>query len=109
MASKFRILTHRNSESLHLKLMGDFDGSSAWQLLNQLKEISPSVDKVIIHTNCLDNIYPFGRDTFLQNLNHLKGRSVRLLLTGENAERIASENSYEFKFSSGTAKNFDHG
>jgi hypothetical protein len=38
MASNFRISTHRNSESLHLKLVGDFDGSSAFELINVLKK-----------------------------------------------------------------------
>jgi len=37
MAARFRISIHRNSENLHLKLMGDFDGTSAHELLNVLK------------------------------------------------------------------------
>jgi hypothetical protein len=36
MASNFKILVHRNSENLHLKLTGDFDGTSAQKLLNAL-------------------------------------------------------------------------
>ena len=38
MASNFSIFFHRNSDNLYLKLMGDFDGSSAHQLINILKE-----------------------------------------------------------------------
>jgi len=37
MAANFRISVHRSSDSLHMKLMGDFDGSSAWELLNVLR------------------------------------------------------------------------
>lgn len=89
MAPNFRISTHRNSDNLHVKLMGDFDGSSAWELLNVLKKNSWRVRKVFIHTSSLDNIYPFGRDIFCRNLSELKGYSVKLLFTGENAGQIA--------------------
>ena len=38
MASNFQIYRHRTRDSLHLKLEGDFDGSSAHELINALKE-----------------------------------------------------------------------
>jgi hypothetical protein len=40
MASNFRIYCHQNKDNLHLKLMGDFDGSSAYELINTLKNIA---------------------------------------------------------------------
>jgi len=91
MASDFRILVHRNSDSLHLKLTGDFDGSSAWELLNVLKKSTNGICRVFIHTNCLKSIYPFGRDTFRQNLNDMNRRSFHILFTGEHASEIAPE------------------
>ena len=91
MASNFRISMHRSSDNLHLKLLGDFDGTSAWQLLNVLKKNINGVYRVIIHTNCLKNIYPFGQDIFRQNLPGLKARPVQILFTGENARLIAPE------------------
>jgi hypothetical protein len=39
MASRFRIVMHENSENLHLRLVGAFDGSSAFQLLEVLKVV----------------------------------------------------------------------
>ena len=89
MASNFRISTHRNSESLHLKLIGDFDGSSAWQLLRLIKKSSGGSQRVFIHTSCLERIYPFGRNTFHQILDELKGEKTFLFFTGENANQIA--------------------
>jgi hypothetical protein len=91
MASNFKISVHRNSENLHLKLTGDFDGSSAWELLNVLKKRSNGARKVIVHTSCLNNIYPFGRDTFHQILSDLDGPKPRLMFTGENANQLAPE------------------
>ncbi len=91
MASKFRISTHRNSDNLHLKLIGDFDGTSACQLLNLLKKTSNNICNIIIHTSSLNTIYPFGRDTFHRSLCDLNGNSIRLLFTGENANQISPE------------------
>jgi hypothetical protein len=91
MASNFKISLQRNSNSLELKLTGDFDGTSACELLNVLKENSDDVVKVLVNTSGLKDIYPFGRDTFQNRLYLLKDRSFRLLFTGENATRIAPE------------------
>ena len=89
MASNFSISMHSISDNLHLKLLGDFDGTSACQLINVLKEKTNGVCRVIIHTNSLKNIYPFGRDTFRQNLPGLKSRPTHIMFTGENARHIA--------------------
>ena len=93
MASDFRISVHRNSDSLHLKLMGDFDGSSACELTNVLKKSVNGVSRVFIHTNSLKNIHPFGRETFQQNLRDLKDFTDRISFTGEQACQIAPEKS----------------
>ena len=91
MAKNFKISTHRNNENLHLKLMGDFDGTSAFELLNVLKREIDRTSKVFIYTSSLRNIYPFGLNVFHNNLNVLKGKCVELVFTGENACRLAPE------------------
>lgn len=47
MAANFRISTHRNSENLHLKLYGDFDGTSAHELINAFGRNRLAVRKII--------------------------------------------------------------
>jgi hypothetical protein len=89
MASKFTILIHRNSDNLHLGLSGDFDGSSAYKLINVLKKKHRGVHRVIIHTNRLKEIYPFGQDVFRENLSNLMDKPFQLLFTGEKAGEIA--------------------
>jgi len=64
MASNFRIFSHRNSDNLHLKLKGDFDGSSAHQLINTPKEQNGNVSKIFIHTYNLSSMNPFGLEVF---------------------------------------------
>jgi len=91
MASNFKITSHRSSKNLHLKLTGDFDGSSAWELLNLLKKNSKNFQRIIIHTNCLNEIYPFGVHTFHQILSDLMTDRICLLFTGEKACLISPE------------------
>jgi len=89
MAQNFKIHIHRNSETLHLKIMGDFDGSSAYELLNVLKINCHGASRVFIHTNCLQDIHPFGCNVFHNNLDMLKGKSIPIVFTGENASQLA--------------------
>jgi hypothetical protein len=89
MASNFRIFMHRNSDSLHLKLAGDFDGTSAFELLDMVKKNGAGLRKVFIHTSNLKTIHPFGRQVFEKSLLDLKGSSFQLLFTGEYAPQIA--------------------
>jgi len=91
MATNFRISVHRNSENLHLRLMGDFDGISAQELLGNLKRYSHRTSKVFIHTSCLGDIHPFGLNVFHNHLDVLKGKSLELVFTGEHASQLAPE------------------
>lgn len=85
MASNFRILLHRNSDNLHLKLAGDFDSSAAQELLDVIKEKCRGASRIIIHTSSLGNIHPFGLDIFRQNFGDTTGLSICILFTGEYA------------------------
>jgi len=89
MASNFRIFMHRNSDSLHLKLAGDFDGTSAFELVDMGKKNGPGLRKVFIHTSNLKTIHPFGLQVFEKSLSDLKNSSFQLLFTGEYAQQIA--------------------
>ena len=91
MASNFKISAHRNSENLYLRLVGDFDGTSACELLNVMKQECQGAERVFINTSGLGKIYPFGHDTFQNNLYVLKDRPIRLVFTGENATEIVPE------------------
>ncbi len=64
MASNFKISLNRNNNSLHLNLMGDFDGSSAFELINTLKEHNGNSVKIFINTGGLSSLHPFGLDVF---------------------------------------------
>jgi anti-anti-sigma regulatory factor len=91
MAENFRISVHRNSESLHIKLAGDFDGSSAQALLDALRSNGRKASRVFIHTGSLQEIHPLGRDVFCSNMDQLKDQVVPMVFTGENAALLAPE------------------
>ena len=79
--------------------MGDFDGSSAWQLLRLIKKSSSGFQRVFIHTSCLEYIDPFGRNTFHQILSELKIEQTRLFFTGEHASQIAPKKYFRLQSS----------
>jgi hypothetical protein len=94
MLSNFKILVPRNSDNFHLKLLDDFDDSSAHQLVNALKKHSAGAVSVFIHTSGLKDIYPFGQDTFQNDLHNLNNQIFgNLIFTGEYAIKIAPRNS----------------
>ncbi|MBW2334226.1 MAG: anti-sigma factor antagonist [Deltaproteobacteria bacterium] len=90
MAKNFKIDAHRNDENLHLKLKGDFDGTSAYELLDIVRKRADHTSRVFIHTSNLRDIHPFGLHVFRSNLDILKSQSVELVFTGENASQFES-------------------
>ena len=89
MAGNFRVVVHRNSESLHLRLEGNFDGSSAQQVLHMLGENGCGAKRVFIHTNGLREIDPSGKAVFQKNLSAFKNSLTELIFTGEKGPAIA--------------------
>jgi hypothetical protein len=87
MAANFRILIHRSSESLHLKLVGDFDGTSAYEAINAMQE-NGRAHRIFIHTAGLKEIHPFGKAIFEKNLSMFKKHKIELIFTGEHASQF---------------------
>ena len=90
MASDFQIFSDKTRDSLHLKLSGDFDGSSAHELFNTLIKYDTGFWEIFIDTNNLKNIHPFGRDVFQKKLSNLKQRFNNLIFIGENKHEIVA-------------------
>ena len=90
MANNFKILTHRNDENIHLKLMGDFDGSSAHELLRKLRRCCPKFARIFVHTDSLKKVEPFGVGVFRNNMNELHKKESHLVFTGGNASQFSS-------------------
>ncbi|MEE4603773.1 MAG: hypothetical protein V2J65_20995 [Desulfobacteraceae bacterium] len=89
MAQNFKISIHRTLDNLYIRLMGDFDGSSAWELINAIRENLNSFKFIQIDTNKLKKVYPFGREVFKSNLLNVTDERIRIQFSGPNALRIA--------------------
>ena len=90
MATNFKIDAHKNDEVLHLTLKGDFDGTSAHELLDFVRKRGLHTSRVFIHTSNLRDIHPFGLHVFRSNMDILKGQSLEFVFTGEYASKFES-------------------
>ena len=87
MASNFRMFFHKTRDNLHLKLDGEFDGNSAYELINALREHGANFYQIFIDTNDLKTVHPFGREVFQKNFGALKQLS-NLIFIGENGQLL---------------------
>ena len=88
MAANFHMFSYKTRDSLHLKLEGDFDGNSAYELLETLNKYSSIFYQIFIDTNDLKTIHPFGREVFQKKLGTFKQKLNNFIFIGENRHRI---------------------
>ena len=88
MASNFQIFSFKTRDSLHLKLAGDFDGNSAYELINTLIEHGKGSYEIFIDTNELNTIHPFGKDVFQKNIRASNKIYRNLVFLGKNGHEI---------------------
>jgi anti-anti-sigma regulatory factor len=79
---------HSNHENVHLKLLGDFDGSSAWQLIHMIKQRATGLRKIIIHTSGISSLHPFGWEVFQKESQNFKRLNNNLVFTGEYGDKL---------------------
>jgi hypothetical protein len=89
MAANFRIKTARVKDVLRLNLTGDFDGSSAWVLLNDMADMGANTRFIFIDTNGLKEVHPFGKAIFEKQIPSVKKSYTTLIFLGKHANRIA--------------------
>jgi hypothetical protein len=89
MASNFGIAIDKNSDGFGLKLQGDFDATSAYELIYAIMKLSGETVKISIYTNGLKNIYPFGLDVFHKHMRSRHGQFTKIVFTGNNASRLS--------------------
>lgn len=89
MTESFKIIIHRNSDNVHLKLVGAFDPDSAHKLLNTIEKHRSGSGKIFVHTSCLQSIHLSGKEAFLDRISMLPVDRSHLIFAGENANQIA--------------------
>jgi hypothetical protein len=92
MASNFGIAVDKCSDGFGLKLAGDFDATSAFELIYAIKKLPEDTIKISIHTNGLKSISDFGLDVFHRKMSPFDGQSRKIGFTGNNASRLSLGN-----------------
>jgi hypothetical protein len=88
MASNFQMVLFKTRDSLHMKLEGDFDGNSAYELINALRDHGAEFFQIFIDTDDLKTVLAFGREVFQKNFGALKQLS-NLIFIGQNDRHLA--------------------
>jgi anti-anti-sigma factor len=89
MAGNFRMRFNRGSDSLHLHLEGEFDGSSASLLANTLETHCAGTGRIVVHTDGLTSLHPFGLAVFQDHLQRVRNGQATVTFAGANRERMA--------------------
>ena len=89
MAMNFKIIQLKSKNHIHLMLDGDFDGTSAHELINTLKSCGQDVSKIYINTNGLKTVHPFGQVVLHRNLSGIGGRYRKLVFSGDHGRRLS--------------------
>jgi len=75
MASNFGIAIDKISDGFGLKLAGDFDATSAYELIYAIKKLPEDTVMLYIYTNGLKTIHSFGLDIFHKFMKSLKSNT----------------------------------
>ena len=94
MAANFEIAVGRKNDVYVLKLEGDFDATSAYELIYAIKKLPAETAKIAIDTNGLKNIYPFGIDVFQRFMQSINGRSAKIEFTGHRVSQLSFCNAW---------------
>lgn len=89
MALNFDIVVNKSAHRFNLKLQGDFDSTSAYELIYALKKLPQKAFDIAICTNGLKEIHPVGLEVFHNYINSLNGQSTRMVFTGRNAPELS--------------------
>jgi anti-anti-sigma regulatory factor len=89
MASNFHVFSYKTRDTLHLRLSGDFDGTSAFQLLETLKKHNAGLDKIFIDVNNLKTIYRFALEVFQKEIYNYDQKPDNFIFLGKNKHNFS--------------------
>jgi hypothetical protein len=92
MANNFRVdVIGGDMKRLNLKILGDFDGTSAFRLLNVIEKKGGSARKITIDTDGLRSVNTFGTDIFRANIAEMSKGVIDIDYTGRFKEALTEE------------------
>ncbi len=88
MASNFQITSRRKGSALHLKLTGDFDGTSAMELIHAILEHTGSAQSILVETDGVNDFSPFGQQVFVKTFPCSPASRQKLIFTGKHGSKL---------------------
>lgn len=93
MSMNFQIDYKRENGDLYVSPVGDFDGSSAWELIHLIDEQYDGQGRVHIDTGRLCRVCPFGCNTFQCQFYKSRVPARQLLFRGKVGQALAPKGS----------------
>ena len=94
MSRNFKVETRYDRDAVHLRLAGEFDGSSACELLNTLNKLARVAKRVVVDTTSLTTVHDFGRGIFERRFIDNSQGPCQVVLEGDKTGRL---NLYGFR------------
>jgi stage II sporulation protein AA (anti-sigma F factor antagonist) len=92
MARNFRMISEEtNDRMVRIQLQGDFDGTSAHELVNMLDSYGHSCPRVAIDTEGLRSINSFGLNVFIIRLKLKRRSHAGIVFTGKFKSNFVQE------------------
>ena len=92
MATNFRVNAKEiSNQSMAFQLFGDFDASSACELINVLNDSVKTSCKVAIDTDGLKKVHAFGLDVFFPRMSKLNNILKEIKVTGRFSDMFREE------------------
>jgi anti-anti-sigma regulatory factor len=92
MANNFRVnVIGGDLKRLNLKILGDFDGTSAFRLLNVIEQKGGSASRITIDTDGLRSVNTFGSDIFRANIAEMNKGARTIDYTGRFKEALTED------------------
>jgi hypothetical protein len=88
MSLRFELASHRTKDILHLQLMGEFDGSSACELVNKIMEKGSGASQILVDTSKVLNVHPFGKLVLQNKLSQVSRKLIGLTFTGKHRNQF---------------------
>lgn len=93
MSTDFQMTVRHSKDNLHIQTRGTFDGTSAHELLNLLKEHYTGKGRIFVDTNGLQTLHAFGCTVFRSLLHQTSIPVSQLFFKGKNGFSIAPDGS----------------
>ena len=92
MAKNFRMIaSEKPNRAIHIRLHGDFDGTSAHELADMLSACGSCFPEVAVHTDGLRKINAFGLGIFHTKIKKLRRYPVQVVFRGKHKHHFIEE------------------